>query len=113
MSQEEMEMAPDTSAPKVIKNLTLTNADIKSVLMYLSSYSGVNIVASPSVQGNVTVRLSNVTWKEALNIILDTYVLVGVESENYIRVVNAADYYAEMAAEEKHLMERLVCSPAE
>ena len=99
-------MAPDTSAPKVIKNLTLTNADIKSVLMYLSSYSGVNIVASPSVQGNVTVRLSNVTWKEALNIILDTYVLVGVESENYIRVVNAADYYAEMAAEEKHLMEK-------
>jgi type IV pilus assembly protein PilQ len=105
-SQEEMETAPVKSGPKVIKNLSLTNADIRSVLMYLSSYSGVNIVASPSVEGEVTVRLSNVTWKEALDIILDTYVLVGVESENYIRVVKAADYYAEKAAEEKHLMEK-------
>lgn len=105
-SQEDMEMVPDQGKPKVIKNLTLTNADIKSVLMYLSSYSGVNIVASPSVEGEVTIRLSNVTWREALNIILDTYVLVGVESENYIRVVKAADYYAEKAAEEKHLMEK-------
>jgi type IV pilus assembly protein PilQ len=105
-SQEEMETSAEIGTPKIIKNLSLTNADIKSVLMYLSSYSGVNIVASPSVEGNVTLRLSNVTWKEALDIILETYVLVGVESENYIRVVKAADYYAEKAAEEKHLMER-------
>jgi type IV pilus assembly protein PilQ len=105
-SQEEMKVATDQGAPKVIKSLSLTNADIKSVLMYLSSYSGVNIVASPSVEGEVTVRLSNVTWKEALDIILETYVLVGVESENYIRVVKADDYYAEKAAEEKHLMEQ-------
>ena len=105
-SQEEMKLETDRSAPKVIKNLSLTNADIKSVLMYLSSYSGVNIVASPSVEGEVTIRLSNVTWKEALDIILETYVLVGVKSENYIRVVKADDYYAEKAAEEKHLMER-------
>lgn len=105
-SQEEMEIETGKSAPKVIKNLSLTNADIKSVLMYLSSYSGVNIVASPSVEGEVTVRLSNVTWKEALDIILETYVLVGVESENYIRVVKAENYYAEKTAEEKHLMEQ-------
>ncbi len=105
-SQEDMEIETDRSGPKVIKNLSLTNADIKSVLMYLSSYSGVNIVASPSVEGEVTVRLSNVTWKEALDIILETYVLVGVESENYIRVVKAEDYYAEKTAEEKHLMEQ-------
>ncbi|UCC81211.1 MAG: type IV pilus secretin PilQ [Candidatus Zixiibacteriota bacterium] len=110
-SQEDMEIETDRSAPKVIKNLSLTNADIKSVLMYLSSYSGVNIVASPSVEGEVTVRLSNITWKEALNIILETYVLVGVESENYIRVVKAEDYYAEKTAEEKHLMEQETMIP--
>ncbi|UCE66162.1 MAG: type IV pilus secretin PilQ [Candidatus Zixiibacteriota bacterium] len=105
-SQEEIKVETDRSAPRVIKSLSLTNADIKSVLMYLSSYSGVNIVASPSVEGEVTIRLSNVTWKEALDIILETYVLVGVESENYIRVVKADDYFAEKAAEEKHLMEQ-------
>ena len=105
-SQEEMQVSADQGTPKVIKSLSLTNADIKSVLMYLSSYSGVNIVGSPSVEGEVTLRLANVTWREALNIITETYNLVGVDSENYIRVVKADDYYAQKSAEEKHLMEQ-------
>ncbi len=106
-SQEGMEI-PETeiTALQVIKTLSLTNADIRSVLMYLSSYGGVNIVASPSVEGTITVRLSNVTWKEALDIILNTYNLVGVESKNYIRVIKAEDYYAEKSAEETHNQER-------
>jgi type IV pilus secretin PilQ/predicted competence protein len=99
------------SAPRVIKTISLTNADIRSVLMYLSSYGGVNIVASPSVEGSVTLRLSNVTWRETLDIILDTYGLVGVQSKNYIRVVKADDYYAEKAAEEKHLQEKETLQP--
>lgn len=105
-SQEGIDISNESTMPKIIKNLSLTNADIKSVLMYISSYSGVNIVASPSVEGEVTIRLSNVTWKEALDIILETYVLVGIESENYIRVVKADNYYLEKQAEEKHLMEQ-------
>ncbi len=89
-SQEGIDVVPgDQGNPSVIKNLSLTQADIKSVLMYLSSYGGVNIVASPSVEGNVTVHLSNVTWREALDIIMQTYNLVGVETENYIRVIKA------------------------
>ena len=108
-AESEMEMM--TAAPRVIKKLSLTNADIRSVLMYLSSYGGKNIVASPSVQGNVTVHLSNVTWKEALDIILETYNLVGVGSENYIRVVKAEDYYLQQQAEEKHNMEQESLKP--
>ena len=101
----------DQTAPRVIKTLSLTNADIKSVLVYLSSYGGVNIVASPSVEGTVSVRLSNVTWKEALDIIMQTYNLVGIESENYIRVVRASDYYLEKSAEEKHAQEQETMKP--
>ena len=85
----------DESNPQLIKTLSLTNADIKSVLVYLSSYGGVNIVASPAVEGNVTVRLSNVTWRDALDIICQTYGLAKVEAGNYIRVMKAEDYYAE------------------
>ncbi len=106
-SQQGMEITEtEMVAPRVIKTLSLTNADIRSVLMYISSYGGVNIVASPSVEGTITVRLSNVTWKEALDIILNTYNLVGVESKNYIRVIKAEDYYAEKSAEETHNQER-------
>ncbi len=103
----------DQGSPRIIKTLNLTQADIRSVLMYLSSYGGVNIVASPAVEGNITVHLSNVTWREALDIILHTYNLVGVKSKNYIRVVKAADYYAEKAAEEKSLQDRETMRPLE
>jgi len=111
-SQEGVETAPTVmTGSRVIKTLSLTNADIKSVLMYLSSYGDVNIVAAPTVKGPVTLRLSNVTWKEALDIILETYGLVGVESENYIRVVNAEEYYLAKQAEEKHNMEQETLKP--
>lgn len=111
-SQEGIEVVPGGQGnTSVIKSLSLTKADIRSVLMYLSSYGGVNIVASPSVEGAVTIRLSNVTWREALDIIMETYNLVSVESENYIRVVKAADYYEEKSALEKHLQEQETMKP--
>jgi len=111
-SQGGIEVVPgDQGRGGVIKTLALTKADIKSVLMYLSSYGGVNIVASPSVEGPVTIHLSDVTWKEALDIILQTYNLVGVRSDNYIRVVKAIDYYTEKAAEEKHNQEQETMKP--
>jgi type IV pilus assembly protein PilQ len=110
-SQGGIEVVPEPGSQNVIKSLSLTKADIKSVLMYLSSYGGANIVASPSVEGNVTIHLSNVTWEEALEIILQTYNLVGIESENYIRVVKATDYYMEKSAEEKHNQEQEATVP--
>jgi type IV pilus assembly protein PilQ len=113
-SQEGIDVVPGPQGSTgVIKTLNLTQADIRSVLMYLSSYGGVNIVASPSVDGNVTVHLSNVSWRDALDIILQTYNLVGINSENYIRVVKASDYYTEKAAEEKSLSDRETLRPLE
>ena len=91
---------------KVIKNLSLNNADITSVMMYLSAYSGINIVVSPKVDAQVTMRLADVTWRQALDIITETYGLVGVEQQNYIRVVKADDYYAEKRALEQHNAEQ-------
>ncbi|RKX20174.1 MAG: hypothetical protein DRP26_02160 [Candidatus Zixiibacteriota bacterium] len=92
--------------PQVIKTLSFTNADIRSVMMYLSAYSGVNVVVSPKVEAEVTLRLNNVTWRQALDIILETYGLVGVESKNYIRVVKAKDYYEEKRALEQYNAEQ-------
>jgi type IV pilus assembly protein PilQ len=113
-SQEGIDVVPGPQgSPQVIKTLNLNQADIRSVLMYLSSYGGANIVASPSVEGNITVHLSNVTWRQALDIILQTYNLVGVDSDNYIRVVKAADYYNEKSAEEKNLSDRETLRPLE
>lgn len=53
--------------------LDLEDADIKNVLQILSYKAGVNIVPTPDVQGLVTIKLKNVTWQNALNVILRTY----------------------------------------
>ena len=54
------------------ERLTLNFQDIpvRAVLQLLADFTGTNIVASDSVQGNITLRLNNVPWDEALAIIL-------------------------------------------
>ena len=53
--------------------LDFEDADIRNVLEILSYKAKVNIVPSPDVQGLVTIKLKNVTWQDALNVILKTY----------------------------------------
>jgi len=57
------------------QNVTLDfkEADIRNVLKIISYKSGVNIVATPEVMGNVTIRLVDVPWEKALEVILKTY----------------------------------------
>ena len=67
-------------------SLDLENADILTVLRALADYSGQNIVAGKEVKGNVTVRLHNVPWKKALEVILKATDLSYREDKNIIRV---------------------------
>ncbi len=87
---------------KPITALTLQNADIHSVLSFLADYGGVNIVVSPQVNTTVTMTLQEVTWRQALDILLQTYSLSGVEESGYIRVVPTQDYMNEQMQIEKH-----------
>jgi type IV pilus secretin PilQ/predicted competence protein len=91
---------------RVIKNLTLVNADIRSVLSYLADYGGVNIIPAPTVRDSVSLRLRDVTWRQALDIVLNTHGLSGVESDGFIKVVPTAQYMADQAVQEKHLQEQ-------
>jgi len=97
---------PTMDDSRVIRNLSLTNADIRSVMMYLSSYGNINIVVAPQVDAQITMKLNNVTWRQALTIISDTYGLVGVEESGYIRVVKAKDYYDEKRSLEQYNAEQ-------
>ncbi|MGH3525240.1 MAG: AMIN domain-containing protein, partial [Mycobacterium sp.] len=51
-------------------SLNFQNIDIRAVLQILADASGKNIVVSDSVRGNITLRLQDVPWDEALEIIL-------------------------------------------
>lgn len=70
-------------------SIDLENADILTVLRALSEYAGVNIVAGKDVKGTVTVRLHNVPWRQALDIILKASGYAFREDPGVIRVDTA------------------------
>ena len=52
-------------------SLDFQNVDVRTVLQILAAESGMNIVASDSVQGKMTLSLKDVPWDQALDLILD------------------------------------------
>jgi len=89
-------------ADKPIKSLSFQNADIRSVINFLSEYSGVNIVTAPTVEGEVTINVHDVTWQQALDILVSTYNLHAVKAEGFIRILPAEDFQKEEDAREQH-----------
>lgn len=67
--------AQEEEAKQKTQTITLDfkEADIRDVLKIISYKSGVNIVSSPEVTGTVNVRISDVPWETALDVILKTY----------------------------------------
>lgn len=84
---------------ETISYLNLDKADVQSVLRYLAEVSGVNIVADHNVTGEVSLRLENVTWRQALEGVLTSQGLMSEESEGFIRVMTADTYYGERLQE--------------
>ena len=69
-------------------SLDVQGADVQTVLRSLSEFSGKNIVASKEVKGEVTLRLRNVPWRHALDIVLKSQGLGMVETGQTIVVSN-------------------------
>jgi type IV pilus assembly protein PilQ len=84
------------------ERLTLNFQDIetRAVLQLLADTSGQNMVISDSVGGNVTLRLQNVPWDQALDIVMRTKGLDMRREGNVMFVAPAA----EIAAREKELL---------
>ncbi len=69
-------------------SIDVQGADIQTVLRSLSEFSGKNIVASKEVKGQVTLRLRNVPWRHALDIVLKSQQLGMVEMGQTVVVSN-------------------------
>ncbi|MFO7764582.1 MAG: type IV pilus secretin PilQ [Wenzhouxiangellaceae bacterium] len=84
------------------ERITLNFQDIpvRSVLSLIADISDLNIVVSDSVGGSLTLRLTNVPWDQALDIVLETRNLAMRESGN-VRWVAPAD---EIAAREQQIL---------
>ncbi len=78
-------------------SLNFQDIEVRSVLQLLADFTGLNLVVSDSVQGNLTLRLKNVPWDQAMDIILKTKGLAQRKAGNVILVAPTD----EIAAREK------------
>lgn len=78
-------------------SLNFQNIEVRSVLQLIADFTGLNLVVSDSVGGSLTLRLKNVPWDQALDIILKTKGLGMRENGNVIYIAPNE----EIAAREK------------
>lgn len=102
----EMGAAPGVSKPsgpssRERMSLNLTNADIHDVLRLIAEVSNMNVIAAEDVKGKITLRLVNVPWDQALEVILAHKNLVKAEEGNIIRISTMESVRKEMDDRQK------------
>nr|WP_162842009.1 MULTISPECIES: type IV pilus secretin PilQ [Pseudomonas] len=82
-------------------SLNFQDIDVRSVLQLIADFTGLNLVASDTVQGNITLRLQNVPWDQALDLVLKTKGLDKRQIGNVLLIAPAD----EIAARERQELE--------
>lgn len=72
-------------------SLNFQDIDTRTVLQLISDFTGTNVVVSDSVNGTLTLRLKDVPWDQALDIILKTKGLGKRESGNVMLIAPSAE----------------------
>lgn len=84
-------------------SLNFQNIDVRSVLQVIADFTGLNIITSDTVSGNLTLRLKDVPWDQALDIIMQSKGLTMRKTGNVIWVAPADEVNAkEKLALEAH-----------
>lgn len=86
----------DDKAKDKLITLDFQDADVVPILRLLGDVSGYNMVIHPQVQGKITMKLTNVKWQKALEIILKTFNLDKSVEGNIIRVAPVAVFEKEL-----------------
>ncbi|MCK4676378.1 MAG: secretin and TonB N-terminal domain-containing protein, partial [Gammaproteobacteria bacterium] len=99
ISKEELEEVKQEKFGYTGDRLSLNFQDIpvRAVLQLIADFTSLNVVVSDSVDGNLTLRLKNVPWDQALDIILKAKGLSKRESGNVMLIAPSE----EIAAQEK------------
>ena len=84
-------------------SLNFQNIEVRSVLQVIADFTGLNIITSDTVTGNITLRLKDVPWDQAMDIIIQNKGLAMRKIGNVITVAPAD----EVAAKEKAQLEAI------
>lgn len=99
--QEKQEIANKFAFVGEKLSLNFQDIEVRKVLQIIADFTGLNLVASDSVNGNITLRLDSVPWDQALDIVLKSKGLDKRKEGNVLLVAPAA----EIAEQEKLLVE--------
>ena len=99
LTQTEKEALVKQEFPYTGEKLSLNfqNIEVRAVLQLIADFTGQNLVASDTVDGSITLRLQNVPWDQALDLVLKTKGLAKRQMGNVLLVAPAE----EIAAREK------------
>jgi len=103
LTQDEVEKRKNESFAYTGEKLSLNfqDIDVRSVLQLIADFTDLNLVASDTVSGNITLRLQNVPWDQALDLVLKTKGLDKRKVGNVLLVAPAD----EIAARERQELE--------
>lgn len=103
VTRAERETREREQFPYTGKRITLNFQDIavREVLAIIADFTGLNLVASDSVQGSVTLNLEDVPWDQALDLVLKSHGLASRQTGNVLIVAPAS----ELAAMERQELE--------
>lgn len=111
LTEEEAEARVRERFPYSGQKLSLNFQDIevRDVLQIIAGYVGFNLVASDSISGTITLRLNNVPWDQALDLVLTTNGLDKRENGNVLLVAPTAELAEQdrLALEARDQAERL------
>jgi len=79
------------------RSLNFQDIEVRAVLQLLADFAGLNLVASDTVRGSITLRLKDVPWDQALDIVLNSKGLAMRQTGNVIMVAPVT----EVAAQER------------
>ncbi|MFC4259089.1 type IV pilus secretin PilQ [Marinobacter lacisalsi] len=96
LTEDEAERRREEKFPYTGDKLSLNFQDIevRSVLQLIADFTGLNLVASDTVDGSITLRLQNVPWDQALELILKTKGLDKRQIGNVLLVAPAEEIAA-------------------
>ncbi len=79
-------------------SLDFKDADIKNVFRLLAEVSGLNIIVTDEVKQRVTIRLIDVPWDQAMDLLIDTNGLAKEQMGNVVRISTATKLKADKDA---------------
>ncbi|HEX6766812.1 MAG TPA: type IV pilus secretin PilQ, partial [Polyangiaceae bacterium] len=94
-------------------DLDLKDADVHNVLRLLADVGQVNIVTADNVSGTVTIRMRNVPWDQALDVVLQSKGLGMVRQGNMIRVAPLSDLEKERELQIARRQQEVKLAPLE